>query len=87
MWIKGYKDGVGFWYVLWGRKGTNYNMDAYMTFIGLANWFRRKAYSEVPVVRVGRMVATEDGFDEKEHWTSREEFIKWARPLVSFPLP
>lgn len=87
MWIKGHKNGVGFWYVLWGLKGKAYNMEVYQTFNGLANWFRKEDYKEVPVLRVGRMVVAEGGFDEKEHWTSREEFIEWARSLAPFPLP
>lgn len=87
MWIKGHKHGVGFWYVLWGLKGEAYNMDVYLTFNGLANWMRKEVYRDIPVLRVGRMVITEEGFVEKEHWTSREEFVEWARPLAPFPLP
>ncbi|MBA7705278.1 hypothetical protein ES703_114104 [subsurface metagenome] len=87
MWIKGHKNGVGFWYVLWGAKGASYDMEVYQTLNGLVNWMRREAYREMPVLRVGRMVVTEEGFVEKECWASREEFIEWARPLVPFPLP
>jgi hypothetical protein len=87
MWIKGNQFGVGFWYVLWGREEVTYNLEVYHTLNGLANWIRKEAYKNVPVQRVGRMVVTEKGFEEKEHWASREEFIDFARPLVSFPLP
>lgn len=85
MWIKGHKNGVGFWYVLWGRKGTTYGMEVYLKLNGLAKWFRREVYMNVPVLRIGRMVVTEEGFVEKEHWTSREEFLKWA--IGEFPIP
>jgi len=84
VWIKGHASGVGFWYVLWGRKGATFNLEVYHTFNGLANWMRKEVYKEVPVLRVGRMVVTEEGFAEKEHWDSREEFIEYARPLVPF---
>lgn len=84
--IKGYESGVGFWYVLW-REREHSNMDVYLKFNGLANWFAREAYKGLPVLRVGRMVATDKGFDEKECWSSREEFVEWARPLAPFPLP
>lgn len=87
MWIKGHENGVGFWYVLWGAKGASYNMEVYQTFNGLANWFRKGAYRDIPVHRIGRMVVTEEGFAEKEHWINREQFIEWARPLAPFPLP
>lgn len=87
MWIKGHKNGVGFWYVLWGREGTTYNLEVYHTLNGLANWMRKEVYKNVPVQRVGRMVVTKEGFTEKEHWDSREEFIEFAKPLVPFSFP
>ena len=89
MWIKGQKNGVGFWYVLWGQKGKVYNMEVYLTLNGLANWFRKDAYRDIPVLRIGRMVVTEKGFaeQEREQWTSRKEFLEWAKPLVGFPIP
>ena len=86
MWIKGHKTGVGFWYVLWGVEGSSYNMEVYQTLNGLANWFRKKPYREIPVLRVGRMVVTKEGFVEKEHWINREQFIEWAKNLVPFSL-
>lgn len=40
----------------------------------------------MPVDCVGRMVITEEGPVEKEHWDSREAFLKWVKPLVAFEL-
>lgn len=87
MWIKGYQTGVGFWYVLRGKEETSYNLEVYRTFNGLANWMRKEVYKDVPVQRIGRMVVTREGFAEKEHWDSREEFIEYAKSLVTFTFP
>ena len=87
MWFKGGKNGVGMWYVCWGREDACFNLEGYQTLNGLAKWFAKKAYREVPVLRVGRIEITKDGVEEKEHWESREEFLKWAKPLVAFSLP
>lgn len=87
MWIRGNKNGVGFWYVLWGREGIDYILEVYHTLNGLANWMRNEAYKGLPVQRIGRMVVTKEGFAEKEHWDSREEFIEFAKPLVPFKFP
>lgn len=77
MWIRGTKYGVGIWYVCWGRKGVEYNIDLYKTTIGLKRWLTNKAFMDVPICRIGRIVITEDGVVEKEHWDTREEFLKW----------
>lgn len=84
MWLKGSKSGVGRWYVCWGRKGEIYNVELYQTLNGLINWMLKKVYSEVPVLRVGRLVITEEGPVEKESWPSREEFLKWAKRLGAY---
>jgi len=87
MFIEGTTSGVGFWYVCWGLQGESYYMNTYLKLNGLAKWFASEAYKGVPVLRVGRIVITEKGVEEKEHWESREEFLKWAKPLVPFSLP
>lgn len=87
MWFKGGKTGVCIWYVCWGREGTSFNLEGYQTLNGLAKWFAKEAYKGVPVLRVGRMIISKDGVEEKDHWDSREEFLKWAKPLVGFKLP
>lgn len=87
MWFRGGKDGVSIWYVCWGREDVELNVEEYKTLNGLAKWFANEAYREVPVQRAGRVVISKDGVEEKDHWDSREEFLKWAKPLVAFTLP
>jgi len=86
MWLRGSKSGVGRWYVCWGRKGECYNVELYQTLSGLVKWMINKTYLEVPVLRVGRMVITEEGPVEEETWASREQFMEWAKPMVGFPI-
>ena len=81
MWFKG----KVIFYVCWGAK--TYHVEAYQTLNGLAKWIMGEAMSEVPVHRIGRLVFTEEGPVEKEHWSSRKEFLEWARPLVGFKIP
>lgn len=87
MWLRGSKSGVGRWYVCWGLKGAGYNVELYQTLTGLIKWMINKTYGDVPVLRVGRMVITEEGPVEKESWSSREEFLKWAKPIAGFKIP
>lgn len=87
MWFRGDKAGVPFWYVYWGAWEGSKNIEAYMTLNGLVKWVINDAYREVPVYRLGRVVFTEEGPEEKESWTRREEFLEWARPLVGFEIP
>ena len=87
MWLRGGKSGVGRWYVCWGLKGESYNADVYQTLNGLVKWMINKVYREVPVLRIGRMIITEEGPVEKEHWDSREEFLQWAKPLIGLEIP
>lgn len=87
MWFRGGKDQVSIWYVCWGREGATCNVEAYQTLNGLAHWFAKGAYKDVPVQRAGQMIISKEGLVEKMSWESREEFIEWARPLVGFPLP
>lgn len=87
MWLRGSKGGVGRWYVCWGLKGESYNVELYVTLNGLAKWMINKVYRDIPVLRIGRMVITEDGPVEKEHWGSRGEFLEWVKPLVTFEIP
>lgn len=84
MWLRGGKNGVGRWYVYWGAKGGPYNVELYQDLNWLVKWVISNA---VPVYRIGRMVITEEGPAEKEHWDSREEFLQWAKPLVGFEIP
>lgn len=76
MWFRGTNYGVGIWYICWGEKGSSYNAELYATPYGVRQWLTSKAMSEVPVHRIGRIVITEDGPVEKEHWDSREEFLE-----------
>ena len=87
MWFKGGKDQVSIWYVCWGLEGASFNLEGYQTLNGLAKWFTKEAYKEVPVLRVGRMEISKEGVVEAEHWDSREEFLRWASRVVSFTLP
>jgi len=87
MWFKGNKFGVAIFYVCWGAKGASYNVEAYQTLNGLVKWAINEIYREMPVHRIGRIVFTEEGPVEKETWSSREEFLEWARPLVGFEIP
>jgi len=75
MWYRGTKSGVGLWFVLWGKPDTGYNADFYKTPYGLRNWLTAPVYRKVPVVRIGRVVLTPDGWEEKEVWRTREEFL------------
>ena len=83
MWLRGSKSGVHRWYVCWGAKGQSYNIELYQTLNGLVKWVIN---NEVPVHRIGELVITEEGPVEKDHW-SREELLKWAKPLVGFSIP
>jgi len=83
MWLR--KNGVGRWYVCWGVKGDSYNVELYQTLNWLTKWMIDKTYHNLPVLRIGRMVITEEGPVEKEHWSSREEFLEWAKTLVPIP--
>lgn len=76
MWFRGTKSGVGVWFVLWGRADIGYNAEFYKTPYGLRNWLTSSAYKDVPVVRVGRAVLSPNGWEEKECWESREEFLE-----------
>ncbi len=87
MWFKGGKTGVSIWYVCWGLEGESFNLEGYQTLNGLAKWFTKEAYKEVPVLRAGQMIIRKDGIEDKLQWQSREEFLKWAKPLVAFSLP
>ena len=87
MLFKGTKYAVAIFYVCWGREGATVNVEAYHTLNGLAKWFAKEAYKKVPVLHVGRIIISKDGVEEKETWETREEFLKWAKPLVPFPLP
>lgn len=87
MWLKGTKNGVGRWYVCWGLKGESFNVELYQTLNGLVKWMIQPTYRNVPVFRIGRMEITAEGPAEKEHWTSREEFLEWAKPLIGFKFP
>lgn len=81
MWIRGSESGVSIWYVCWGASGGSYNVDLYKTSTGLRGWLTSKAYSNIPIHRIGRMEITEAGPVEKEHWGTREEFLKWYRSV------
>jgi len=87
MWLRGSKTGVHRWYVCWGRKGETYNVDLYQTLNGLTKWMINEVYRDVPVLRIGTLLITEEGVVEKDTWPSREEFLKWAKPLVGFEIP
>lgn len=87
MWFKGNKKGVAIFYALWGKKGASYNFEGYQTLNGLVKWMIRESMRDIPIHRIGRIVITEEGLVEMEHWFSREEFLKWARPLVGFKIP
>ncbi|GAJ00686.1 unnamed protein product, partial [marine sediment metagenome] len=54
MWFKGGKNSVCIWYVCWGREEACFNLEGYQTLNGLAKWFTKEAYKEVPVLRAGR---------------------------------
>ncbi len=77
MWFKGTKFGVSIWYVCWGLKGESYNAELYQTTTGLKMWLVNPSYRDMSIFRIGRVVITEDGPVEKEHWDTREEFLKW----------
>jgi len=74
MWFRGTKDGVGIWYICWGK--ASYNAELYATPYGVRKWLVSEVMRNIPIHRIGRMVITEDGPVEKEHWSSREEFLK-----------
>lgn len=75
MWFRGTRSGVGIWFVLWGKPDTGYNAELYKTPYGLRNWLMNPAFQNVPVVRLGRVVLSERGWEEKECWKTREEFL------------
>lgn len=75
MWFRGTKFGVGIWFVLWGKADTGYNADFYKTSNGLRNWLLEPAFRNLPIVRIGRVVLTQAGWEEKELWRTREEFL------------
>lgn len=79
MWFQGSKDAVSIWYACWGKKGASYNAELYKTSAGLMKWCHNPAYANIPIRRLGRMEITENGPVEKEHWDTREEFLKWYR--------
>lgn len=74
MWFRGNRTGVEIWYVCWGRTLWARNADLYKTPYGVRKWLLSPANSATPVWRVGRFVITENGPEEKEHWT-RDEFL------------
>lgn len=76
MWFRGTKTGVGIWFILWGRPDIGYDAELYKTPYGVRNWLMNRAYQNVPVARIGRVVLTPSGWEEKECWLSREEFLK-----------
>ena len=75
MLFRGTKYGVGIWYICWGVKGCEYNAELYATPYGVRKWLTGIGMGAVPVHRIGRIVITEDGPVEKEHWDSLEEFL------------
>lgn len=75
MWFRGTMSGVGIWFILWGKPDTGYNAEFYKTPNGVRNWLIHPAFREVPVVRIGRVVLSEMGWEEKEVWRTREEFL------------
>lgn len=75
MWLTGNKFGVGFWFILWGSPETDYNAEFYLTAHGVRNWLLNRAYSILPVARIGRAVLTPAGWEEKEVWETREGFL------------
>ena len=68
MWFKGGKNAVCIWYVCWGRQDATCNVEGYKTLNGLAKWFANAAYREVPIQRVGRMIISKEGIEEKDTW-------------------
>jgi len=87
MFIQGSKESVGFYYVCWGRPGVRYDLNMYVTLNGLVKWMIGELWKEVPIIRIGRLIFTEEGVTEKDTWSSREEFLKWAKNLVGFHIP
>lgn len=85
MWLKGSKSGVGRWYVCWGVKDISYNVELYQTLNGLAKWV--SGTSDIAILRIGRWLITEAGLVETEHWSTKKEFLEWAKPLIGFKLP
>lgn len=75
MWFRGTESGVGVWFVLWGRPDIGYSAEFWKTPYGLRNWLTNSAFRDLPVVRLGRVVITESGWEEKEVWRTREEFL------------
>lgn len=72
MLFSGTKFGVGVWFILWGGPEIGYNAELYKSLNGVKNWLQ--AFRDVPVVRIGRAVLSESGWEEKECWRTREEF-------------
>ena len=77
MLVQGTRTGASIWFVLWGRKETVINMNLYKTSMGLKGWVTGGEWSDVPIVRLGRIEITEDGPVERDTWKSRESFLKW----------
>lgn len=75
MWFRGTKSGVGVWFILWGKPDTGYNAELFKTPFGVRHWLITPAFQAVPVVRIGRVVLSESGWEEKEVWNTREEFL------------
>lgn len=75
MWFRGTKSGVGVWFILWGKADTGYNAEFYATPYGVRRWLTGEAMRNVPVVRIGRAVLSETGWEEKEVWITREAFL------------
>lgn len=75
MWFRGTKTGVGIWFVLWGKPDTGYNAELYKTAYGLRNWLLNPAFQNLPIVRIARVVLSEMGWQEKEVWRTRKEFL------------
>jgi len=75
MWFRGTKTGVAVWSILWGKPDTGYNAEFYKTPYGIRKWLTNPVFRDVPVVRVSRVELSENGWEEKEHWT-KEEFLE-----------
>jgi len=76
MWFIGTKTGIGVWFILWKNEVSgNFNSELYKTPYGVRNWLTNSAYSNLNVVRVGRAVLTPNGWEEKDVWNTRAEFL------------
>lgn len=74
--VRGKKQAVDIWYICWGELDASYNAELYATWFGVRRWLTGKAMRDVPIHRIGWIVITEEGPIEKDHWSSREEFLK-----------